>query len=515
MKILSTILLCMFTLLQINAQQFVDTYIHIKPDYTGGSGELLILDCEDPNATVVKTVTFEGSVITSMQQTGITASGPKTLLYQASDGTNTYEFQAEINFDPMNPSITYSITPTVEPMSMIETFTSSSPACDGNIELIVSGGNVPYNISWFNAGSPMPGAADQTEINNLCPGSYGYTFGDNSTFCTGGNGSGGMMFNVDISLLDCFVDASDVSCFGMCDATASLVITGQGLGGIVMSDLMNDFGDSNPMILNDQCPGSINGIIYDRTGAMAQCFAMINEPDLINFDLTTTDLTSPGSNDGTAEVNVTQGAAPITYDWTGPNSYSSSGSSSISSLVDGGYTITMTYNNGQCDTTADFTIYDALQLNITSVDHQTSPTPNGAVNFTISGGAMPYDTIIDDGQTQMNGPFTELSAGEYTLIVTDDRGVTVNSTFTIESLVSVNEQSLDGFTMYPNPATSILNIEGEHLVSSTIYDLNGRAVMNTNLEETQVIDISNLESGIYTVNIRSEKGEHVQKLIVQ
>lgn len=511
MKTLSTILLCMFTILQLNAQQFVDTYIHIRPDYTGGSGEILVIDCEDPNATVVKTVTFDGNILPSMQATGITASGPKILHYQASDGGNTYEFEAEINFDPMNPSINYTITPAVEPMSVIETVTSAQ-SCNGNIELIVSGGNLPHSFSWYNNGNPIPGTSNQTQITNLCPDTYAYEFGDNSTFCTAGSG---MLFNVDILLLDCLVDVSDVSCYGMCDATANLVIIGQGLGGIVMSDLMNDFGDSDPMALNNQCPGSINGIIFDRTGAMAQCNAMINETDLINFDLTTTDLTSPGANDGTAEVNVTQGNGPLTYDWTGPNSYSSSGSSSISSLEDGAYTVTMTYNGGQCDTTAEFTIFDALQLIINSVDPQTTTPADGAVNFTISGGAMPYDTIIDDGQSQTNGPFSGLSSGQYTLIVTDDNGNTVDSTFTVDNVVSVNGANLNEFSMYPNPATSILNITGEYLISSTIYDINGRAVLHSNLQNTGAIDISNLESGVYTVNIHSEKGEYVQKLIIQ
>ena len=74
---------------------------------------------------------------------------------------------------------------------------------------------------------------------------------------------------------------------------------------------------------------------------------------------------------------------------------------------------------------------------------------------------------------------------------------------------------MNEFTVYPNPATNVLNIDGEHLISSTIYDLNGRAVVNTDLQQTQSIDISNLESGVYTVNIRSEKGEYVEKLIIQ
>ncbi|GEM_PF-3646272 len=512
MKILATLLLCIFTILQINAQQFVDTYIHIRPDYSGGSGELVVMDCEDPNSTITKTVTFEGSNLTGMQQTGITDNGNvKVLNYTADDGNTTYEFEVEIDFNPMNPSVNYTIMPTVEPMSVIETVTSSSPSCNGNINLIVSGGNQPLNFSWFNNGNPIPGTSGQTAINNLCPGNYGYQFGDNSSFCSGN----GTMFNVQIQTLDCLVDAPDVSCFGMCDATANLVITAQGQGGIINSELANNYGDTDPMTLNNQCSGPLTGIIYDATGGMAQCMGNIGEPDLINFSLYTTDLTSPGANDGTATVNVTQGATPLTYDWSGPNSYSASGSNQVSGLEDGSYSLTMTYNNGQCDTTATFDIYDALQLVIDSIDQQTATPANGAVYFTISGGAMPYDTILDDGQTQMSGPYTGLSVGQYTLIVTDDNGTTVDSTFTIDNFVSLSTEALNESTIYPNPADNILNVDGEQIISATIYDLKGRVVLTSDLQQTGSIDVSQLESGVYTLNLRSEKGEHIKKLIIK
>lgn len=511
MKMLTTLLLCMFSILQLNAQQFVDTYIHIRPDYSGGSGEVLVMDCEDPNATITKTVTFDGSPLTGMQATGITAGGVKVLNYFADDGNTTYEFEAEINFSATNPSINYTITPTVEPMSVIETVQSSSSMCNGEIDLIVSGGNQPLNFSWFNNGNPIPGTSGQTTLPNLCAGSYGYQFGDNSTFCTGN----GMMFNVNIALLECLVTVDDVSCFGMCDATANLVVTGQGLGGITTTNLMNDNNDNAPFTLTNQCPGNITGIIFDGTGAMAQCFETINEPDLINFNLTTTDLTSPGANDGTAEVNVTQGAAPLTYDWSGPNSFTASGSNQISALEDGSYSLTMTYNSGQCDTTTTFEIYDALQLVINSIDDQTATPANGAVNFTITGGATPYDTIIDDGQTQANGPFTGLSAGQYTLIVTDDKGTVVNALFTIDNFVSLTNETMNTFSVYPNPAEDILKVRGEQLISATIYDLNGRIVLTSDQQQTESIDVSKLGAGIYTINLRSAKGEHIEKLIIK
>lgn len=510
MKTILTFLILVFAVLQLNAQQFIDVYIHIKPDYSGNGGELMILDCEDPNATVTKTVTFDGNPLPTMQATGITP-GVKTLHFIASDGTLTYEFEANIDFNSMNPSINYTITPTIEPMSVIETIISSSSSCNGEIDLIVSGGNLPYNFSWFENSNPIPASNNQPGISGLCAGSYSYKFGDNSTFCSGS----GFVFNVDILLLDCLVDVTDISCFGMCDGDAELIVLGSGTG-IMTSDISNTTGDSHPMSLTNLCQGMISGMLQDRTGAMAQCQQMVNEPVLINFNLNTTDLTSPGSNDGTAEVNVTQGAGPITYDWTGPNTYSASGSNQVNALEAGAYDITMTYNNGKCDTTQAFDIYDALQIIITSVDPHTTNPPNGAVYFTISGGAEPYDTILDDGQTQMNnGPFTGLSFGEYTLIVTDSKGNSADSTFMVNTFVSVNMESLSDLTIYPNPATNILNVKGENLVSAVVYDLNGRLVITSDLMQTNSIDVSRLESGIYTVSIHTEKGEYIEKLIIQ
>ncbi|WP_165779212.1 T9SS type A sorting domain-containing protein [Brumimicrobium salinarum] len=518
MKNLLAIFLLFTITAQINAQHFIDTYIHIKPDYYGGIGELLIMDCHDPLATVSRTVTFEGNPLPGMQATGIIASGPKTLHYQANDGTNTYEFVAEIDFNGLNPTISYTTSPTIEPMSVIEKYKSASPACDGEIELIISGGNAPISTKWFDEnGSEVVSNANQLQFSGLCANTYGYSFGDASTFTCLGAGNGfSNPFNVTIDLLDCIVQTTDVSCVGTCDGSAELITVG-GLG-IMNSFITHQNGNNHPLQLTNECSGNVHGEFMDFTGAIAQCMNDIGSPDLINFTLNTTDLTGPGSNDGTAEVSVTQGAAPITYEWTGPNSYNSTGTNQVNGLEDGAYDLTMTYNNGQCDTTTSFQIYDALQIIISSVEPHTVNPPNGAVYFSIAGGKEPYDTILDDGQNQISGgPFTGLSFGQYTLIVNDANGNSVDSTFMINTFVSVNKEALNEFTIYPNPATNNISIKGDYLISATFYDLNGRIVLTTNLNEnqTQSINVSNLEAGIYTVSLRSEKGEHMEKVIIK
>ncbi|WP_158276179.1 T9SS type A sorting domain-containing protein [Brumimicrobium oceani] len=73
------------------------------------------------------------------------------------------------------------------------------------------------------------------------------------------------------------------------------------------------------------------------------------------------------------------------------------------------------------------------------------------------------------------------------------------------------------FTLYPNPASSVLSIKGENFNHSTSFemrDLNGRIVKRFNSKEQ--IDISMIHQGIYLVN-RLEKGQVIQtkKLVVQ
>lgn len=518
MKTLIALFTICFAAFQLNAQNFIDTYIHIVPDYGGSTGKLTILSCSDPINPITRTITFDGNPLPSGQATGINGSGIKVLHFTASNGISNYEFEANINFNVNNSSITYSITPSVEPMSIIQKHKSASQNCNGEINLTVSGGNAPVSISWFQNSVPLPTAPGQTSLLNLCSGSYGYSFGDASTLC-GSNGNGsGSMFDVFIDVLSCYVDTDPMSCNGVCDGVASISITGTNPNNITFLNIMNSFGDQDIYMLNNQCAGIIMGQIMDNTGAMAYCNNVITEPVLIDFVLTGNDATGNGLDNGSASVNVTVGAGPYNYDWTGPNNYSNTGNA-IGNLAPGTYSLTITYNGNQCDTTITFDINEPAELIITinSITHQTANPPNGAIDFVVSGGVPPYNVTLDNGQTLLfDGPFSQLSAGTYTLKVVDDKGNIDDSVFTLNSYASLQEKNgLLDLLIYPNPASESITIKGEELKSITIYDMNGRMVLSQSLIEQKTIDVSNIETGMYTVKVQSTTNEHVEKLIIQ
>jgi len=73
--------------------------------------------------------------------------------------------------------------------------------------------------------------------------------------------------------------------------------------------------------------------------------------------------------------------------------------------------------------------------------------------------------------------------------------------------------------MYPNPASSYVNIKNNSqigLTQATIYDINGKLVSQFDLSQMggeQRLDVSNLASGVYMVNISSADATTVKRLI--
>ncbi|MGC4040150.1 MAG: leucine-rich repeat domain-containing protein [Flavobacterium sp.] len=69
--------------------------------------------------------------------------------------------------------------------------------------------------------------------------------------------------------------------------------------------------------------------------------------------------------------------------------------------------------------------------------------------------------------------------------------------------------------IYPNPTTSIINIQSEFNIESIqLYDMQGR-VLETVLEaaNTSKLDISGKSNGIYFLKIKTEKGSKVEKIV--
>ena len=83
--------------------------------------------------------------------------------------------------------------------------------------------------------------------------------------------------------------------------------------------------------------------------------------------------------------------------------------------------------------------------------------------------------------------------------------------YKLNQFVGINElANADKINLFPNPATNIVNIEGENISSVMIFDINGKAVIETIQKQ---IDISALAKGVYSVVVISDKNRSVKKLV--
>lgn len=69
--------------------------------------------------------------------------------------------------------------------------------------------------------------------------------------------------------------------------------------------------------------------------------------------------------------------------------------------------------------------------------------------------------------------------------------------------------------VWPNPANSTININGENIDAVYMYNAVGQLVLTFNaVDETSTIDVSSFNEGIYFLNIISENGKSVMRKVV-
>jgi hypothetical protein len=69
---------------------------------------------------------------------------------------------------------------------------------------------------------------------------------------------------------------------------------------------------------------------------------------------------------------------------------------------------------------------------------------------------------------------------------------------------SIPEQDID-LKLYPNPTSGIIKIEFPYVGDVSVYDLSGKLIyLKSNAEGTATIDLSNLHSGIYFIQVKGE-----------
>ena len=87
--------------------------------------------------------------------------------------------------------------------------------------------------------------------------------------------------------------------------------------------------------------------------------------------------------------------------------------------------------------------------------------------------------------------------------------------FVYIEVTSVGENGEEGFSVYPNPANSLMSVEAEGLEQVTIHNVMGQVVYQQRCSENGVvISTASLASGVYTISIKAAQGTATKRFSV-
>ena len=422
---------------------------------------------------------------------------------------------------------------------------------NGQINITVSGGSQPYYYSWDN------GSTSNT-LSGLSQGNYNLTVTDsNGCFIVDS-----LTISEPSPILFNNIFQQNVSCFGGNNGYATVIGTGGTLPYIYVWDSLvtNQINDTAINLFS----GNYNVQIIDNNGCTLDTTITISEPaELILSDISYSNVSCFGGNNGLATVEVSGGMPPYVYLWdsTAGNQISdtafnlSAGSHTISIYDANGCNLdssVLIYQPNQIVSQEIFTVCDSLLWNgntyyssglyvdtlqshngcdsIVNLDLTTTDIDLSIYNIqgdlfsNISGGSPPFWYQWSNGQnTSFISP---TSNGIYWLIVFDANQCVSDTAYfdvtfltSIETLTDLNKI----IKLYPNPATNFATVFFEGIIGENItlelYNLVGELIISeiyiTQSEfDSFNIDISYLNNGMYNVIIKVDESVTSKKLQV-
>lgn len=229
---------------------------------------------------------------------------------------------------------------------------------------------------------------------------------------------------------------------------------------------------------------------------------------------TTEEPTCFGGESGSISVSKTGGEGPYTYDiGDGPVD-----DGLFTGLGAGEYTITVIDADG-CEDDITVTLSSPAAMGIIAFTEYEISGSDGSIDLSVSGGTpgYTYSWSGPGGYTSTVEDPEGLIAGLYTVIVTDANGCTkTRDEIEVKSAVSV-EENVFGIRIYPNPSQGVFTIynEGNQLLMLNVFDLSGRTIFSEtiNSEQNELIDLTGKSNGTYIVELTTETGKFVQRII--
>ncbi len=392
---------------------------------------------------------------------------------QTATGLSAVAYSVTVR-DANNCSTVQSITIT-QPITLTSSISSSTNvACNGgsngSATAAGSGGTPAYTYSWSNG-------QNVATATNLSSGTYTVTVRDAN------NCSSTSSVNItQPTSLTVSTSTVSVLCNGGSTGTATASPSGGTPGYTYTWSNAQTTATATGLIA-----GTYSVTVRDVNNCSTTASVTVTQPTLLSTSTSQTNVSCNGGNNGSATVSASGGTPSYTYLWS-----NSQTGATATGLVSGTYSVTVRDANN-CSSTQSVTITQPTALSATASATNTScfSGSNGTATATPSGGTGPYTySWFPGGQTTATA--TGLSAGSYSVTVTDNRGCTVVRTANVSqpAAIVLTTSKTDATCGNTNGSATVSASGG---TPSYTYSWSNGGSTST---------ISSIAAGSYTVTVR-------------
>ncbi|MFI5150511.1 MAG: T9SS type A sorting domain-containing protein [Bacteroidia bacterium] len=358
-------------------------------------------------------------------------------------------------------------------------------SADGSATVaITSGGVKPFTYSWNT--TPVQTTATAT---NEASGIYKVTVTD----------SNGCRNTATVTITDIggpviTLTSTHVTCRGTATGTATASVSG---GTAPYTYSWSSVPSQNTATATGLRAGTYTVIVTSTGGCSTSAVVIIKQPAaVLSATVTVVNITCNGSADGSATAHPAGGTPAYTYSWSTTPVQTTA---TAANLGAGTYTLTIKDSSGcTINKTATITQPAAILLTVAKTNVTCNGDSTGDASVTASGGTAPYTYSWSTTPPKTTRTITGLTAGTYTVMVTDSRGCTKKRTVTITQ---------------PTPivlTSSTVNAHcGSADGSATISASGGTPAYKYSWSTTPpqtTATINNLVPGVYTVHVTDSVG---------
>ena len=405
-----------------------------------GAYTVTITDANSCTATQSVTITQPTAMSATTSKTNVScnggSNGTATVVASGGTGAGTYTYSwapsggtaatatglAVGNYtctitDANSCSITRGFTitqPTALSASTSKTNVSCNGAANGAASVSVTGGTPSYTYSWAPSGGTAASAT------GLAAGTYTVTITDANACSI----TRSFTITQPTALSANIITQTNVACNGGSNGSATVSVT----GGTPAYTYSWAPSGGTAATATGLAAGTYTVTITDANACTSTKSVTITQPTALSSTiLSQTNVACNGGSNGSATVSVTGGTPSYTYSWAP----SGGTAATATGLAAGTYTVTITDANA-CTSTKSVTITQPAALSATS--SQTNVSCNGGSNGTasvsVTGGTGSYTySWAPGGGTAATA--SGLTAGTYTVTVTDANECTTTKSFTI------------------------------------------------------------------------------------